>query len=269
MQRVVLAVLLAHAAPALAHDTWLAARRAEVAPGDEVRLDLTSGMRFPALEYAVRADRLAAAGFRAGGEAAVLAAPTPGPKALTLTARPAREGLAVGWIALAPRELSLEPRLVAEYLEEIGETERAGRLWAARPEPKRWRETYRKHAKALLRVGTPADGDPTWREPVGLALEIVPEPSVESLAKGGRVEVRVLKAGQPFADFPVAAIAASGARTLARTDAAGHVCFANAEEGPLLLAGTDLRLRDDGRWESDFSTLTLTVPVPASVPPTL
>jgi len=40
---------------------------------------------------------------------------------------------------------------------------------------KRWREQYRKHAKAFLRVGEALGAPSSWREPVGLELEIVPE----------------------------------------------------------------------------------------------
>jgi len=166
----------------------------------------------------------------------------------------------VAWVELHPRELDLTPAQVTEYLEEIGEAGRIGPLWAQRPEPKRWRETYRKHAKAVFRVGAPEAGDQSWREPVGLPLEIVPESDPGTLKPGAVLSVRVLKEGRPFQDFALAVVPPAGKRALMRTDAEGRASFVLDRSGPWLLAGTDLRSARDGGWESDFTTLTLTVP---------
>lgn len=252
-------LVLVSSSSAVAHDTWLAPPEAEVPAGAAVRLQLTSGMRFPALESAIRPERLKRAGLRVAGRAGTLVS-RPGRNALDLTAIPAGRGVAVAWVELHPRGLELAPAQVTEYLEEIGEAERIGPRWAQRPGPKRWRETYRKQAKAVFRVGTPEAGDESWREPVGLALEIVPESDPGTLAAAGVLAVRVLKEGEPFPDFALAAVRAAGKRTLRRTDAEGRVSFVLDRSGPWLLAGTDLRPAKDGGWESDFTTLTLIVP---------
>ncbi len=222
-------------------------------------LELTSGMAFPNLESAIRPERLRGASLRVAGQTRPLAKRA-GKKALYLSGSGGGPGVAVAWVELHPRPLELTPAQVEEYLEEIGEAERVGSRWAQRPEPKRWRETYRKLAKTVFRVGTPAAEDESWRDPVGLPLEIVPETSPTLVAPGGVFSVLVLKEGRPFPDFALAAVPAAGKRLLQRTDAKGRASFVLDRSGPWMLAGVDLRPRKDGDWESDFTTLTFVVP---------
>jgi hypothetical protein len=216
-------------------------------------------MAFPTLESRIRPERVRRAGVRVAGHERALASRN-GKNALFLDATGVDAGTAVAWVELHPRPLELTPAQVDEYLEEIGEKERLGAAWAARPEPKRWREVYRKLAKTVFPVG---DGDDeSWRDPVGLALEIVPETSPARVAPGGDFAVRVLKDSRPLADFAVSAVRGGGKRDLRRTDAEGRVTFVLDRAGPWMLAGVDLRAGKDGDWTSDFTTLTLTVPGP-------
>jgi hypothetical protein len=216
-------------------------------------------MAFPTLESTIRPERVRRAGVRVGGRERALGSRA-GAKALLLGASGVGEGTAVAWVELHPRPLELTAAQVDEYLEEIGEKERVGPLWAARPEPRRWREVYRKLAKAVFSVGRADGEDASWQEPVGLALEMVPETSPAAVAPGGDFMVRVLKEGRPFPGFAVSAVRAGGHRTLRRTDSEGHVAFVLDRAGPWMLAGVDLRAGKDGEWESDFTTLTLSVP---------
>jgi uncharacterized GH25 family protein len=250
-----LAVVVA-AAPLAAHDTWLVP--AAAAAGRPLRFHLTSGGAFPAPEHGVEPGRLVTAQLRADGRVGPLRTVLRRDDVLILDA-PAAQGLAVAWVALKPRVLTLEDDLVEEYLREIGE-ERRLESWTRRTPRKKWRETYRKHAKAFLAVGDAA-GDLSWREPVGLELEIVPETSPIGLAAGGTLAVRVLKAGSALADFPLRAVRAGDAGRVQRTDAEGRATFRVDRAGPWLLAGTDLRAsaRRPGEWESDFTTLTFEV----------
>jgi len=66
--------------------------------------------------------------------------------------------------------LSLTPAQVEEYIAEIGASEQVRARWQRQ---QRWRETYAKLAKSYVGFGDTA-GDLSWREPVGLELEIVP-----------------------------------------------------------------------------------------------
>jgi hypothetical protein len=247
--------------PASAHDTWLLPRPGAARAPTSVSLALTSGMAFPALESAIRPERVRRAAVRVGGRERGLSSRA-ATKALLLGASGVGEGTAVAWVELHPRPLELTPAQVDEYLEEIGEKERVGPAWAARPEPKRWREVYRKLAKAVFSVGRAFGDDASWGDPVGLALEIVPETSPARVAPGGDFAVRVLKEGRPLPDFAVSAVRAGGVRTLRRTDSEGRVAFVLDRPGPWMLAGVELRAAKDGEWESDFTTLTLSVAGP-------
>jgi uncharacterized GH25 family protein len=255
----VLAVLLALPAPAArGHDTWLLPERGAAPSGTRVALDLTSGMAFPAPETAIAPERVRRSGLRLGARVAPLTKPRTGPRSLRLDA--ALDGMGVGtaWVELLPRGLELTPEDVDHYLTEIGATATVGPLWRARPEPRRWIESYRKHAKSFIRAGDPG-GDTSWREPVGLDLELVPEVDPTALHVGDRLWLRLLRQGSPLAGLAVAATDGSGGRTLERSDAAGRVSFVLGREGPWLLAATDLRPAADGAWESDFTTLTVFV----------
>ena len=72
--------------------------------------------------------------------------------------------------------------------------------YAGKGGAKPWREIYSKHTKAFIRVGRPK-ADRSWSEPVGMALEIVPEKDPTTLRAGDEFPVRVLRNGAPLADF--------------------------------------------------------------------
>ena len=267
MRRRCLAVLLAlTAAPLAAHDTWILARRAEVGAGEAARFDLTSGEKFPAPQSAISPDRIARSGLRLRGKTLRLRGRETEKKALLLTSATEARGVATAWVELKPKSIDLAPDEVAEYVAEIGYADIA-RDPAAEP-TSRWREIYRKHAKAFVKVGSGADA--SWRDPVGMALEIVPESDPTALRAGESLPVRVFDGGKPAAGFALAAVAAgSPERTLVRTDADGRARFVLDRAGPWLLAGTKLSrsTRQDADWESDFTTLTLSVaPAPPAVP---
>ena len=120
--------------------------------------------------------------------------------------------------------------------------------------PQRWRELYTKHQKTFVRVGSPPADDRSWGEPVGVALEIVPESDPTMVRAGGQFAVRVLKNGKPFSGFALKAAAAGEANG----ETEGRARFTIPNGGPWLLRGTDVRKssRAEADWESDFTTLT-------------
>jgi uncharacterized GH25 family protein len=266
-QRIIAAVTLSRAlGPALvllatsasAHDTWLAAT-AHVEPRSLLRMELTSGGAFPDLESPIQPERLVTSACRIGGADVAMGVGPSWQYALRLRAWMAAPGIAVCRVALGPRALELEPAEVAHYLDEIGAQAAVGPLWAKVPEPRRWRETYTKHAKAVVRVGDTAEE--SWREPVGLGLEVVPLADPTRLKAGTALPVRVLKAGQALAGLPLRAVTRGRPPVLVTTDAAGEATIALPAAGPWLIAGTELRpsAARPGEWESDFTTLTLDV----------
>ena len=258
---VAFAGLLVASAAARAHDTWLLATPKGGASGPSVRIDMTSGMAFPALEHAVRPERVERAMLRVGGESKRLPAPLATRASLRYSLTLAQPGIAALWVELAPRALDLKPELIDEYLREIGAAERVGPRWRARPDPKAWHEVYRKHAKTFVRVGAPAPVESSWREPVGMGLELVPESDPTAPATGAALALVLLKDGRPLAGLPVAAErGAKDARTRSfeTSDAAGRVTFQLDRPGPWLFAATELR-ENGADWESDFTTLTVVV----------
>jgi uncharacterized GH25 family protein len=247
--------------PALAHDTWLLARPSAVEPGNPVTLELTSGMAFPAPETAIKPDRVARAAVRLAGETADLKDRRSAAKFLQLTARPAKPGIATLWVELAPKSIDLTPDQVKEYLDEIGAPAALRQAWTAMPEPRRWRELYSKHAKAYVRVGQPGE-DRSWAEPAGMALEIVPEKDPTALRPGDELPVRVLRNGQPFANFAVGLVGPGETHGILKTtDGEGRATLPVARAGRWLLRATDVRrsTKPEADWESDFATLTFEV----------
>ncbi len=247
------------ASAALAHDTWLLPPSMAVAPGSAVTLDMTSGMAFPDTETAVKPDRLAAARCRLAGKVVDISGPTLAKKSLRLRVRAESPGVATIWAESKPRTLDLEPAEVKEYLEEIGATETAGKDWENLPEPRKWRETYTKHAKTFLRVGNP-ENDGSWAEPTGMTLEIIPEKNPTVLFAGEDFSVRLLRDGRPLAGLSVGIVAA-GQKTgrMQKTDAEGRATFHLDRAGWFLLRAVQIAspAHPGGEWVSQFATLTV------------
>lgn len=246
------------------HDTWLLAEHAAVLPGTAVLLNLTSGMAFPMLDYAIKSERLRKASVRLAGKTFELPKREASEKSLRLGADLAEPGVAAIWIELEPKSLELTPEQVREYLEEIGAPEELRKAWAAEAPPGKWRETYTKHAKTFVRVGEPVE-DRSWAEPVGLGLELVPEADPTALQAGGSVPVRLLKDGAPLAEFAVGLVYDGESHgVLQTTDAEGRVVFQLPKAGLWMLRATELKPSTvpDIDWESRFTTLTFEVRTP-------
>ena len=255
------------AASLFAHETWLAPNQGYIAPGLSVRLDLTSGGTFPILETAIEPARLASFGIRLGEET-LKPAFAAGPRSLKFSLLPPKEkeGFATAFVSLKPRKLTLTPDKVAEYLEEIGQTTAFLDKWKSRPEPRTWREEYRKHAKAFFRVGKAKDD--SWKNPVGLGLEIVPLSDPTRAGGSEDFPVQVLRGEKPAAGFTlVALVDAKTPRAFAVTDANGKASFKLNRPGRWLIEGIDLResTKPGLDFESDFTTMLVTVipPPPA------
>lgn len=265
LTRISLALSASLLASALfAHETWLAPNQGYIAPGLGVRLDFTSGGKFPILETAIEPARLSRFGIRLNGE---VAKPTftSGPRSLKFawTSSKDKEGYATAYASLKAKKLTLTPDLVTEYLEEIGQTAAFLEKWKARPEPRTWREEYRKHAKSFFRVGKTTDD--AYREPIGLDLEIVPQGDPTRGNPNEDFVVQVLRGGNPVAGFTlIALIDANTPRTFAVTDASGKATFRLARPGRWLIEGVDLResTKPGLDYESDFTSMLVTV-VPA------
>ena len=255
-----IAAVIALKPSASAHDTWLIPGQFRAAPKATVRLDITSGMEFPKLDAPVNPERVASAKCRLAGETCDLPDKSAAVHSLQFEAELPKAGVATIWVSLSPRSLELKPDEVQHYLDEV-DAPAALRKQYEETKPPRWRESYTKHTKTFVRVGEPRD-DRSWAEPVGAALEIVPEKDPTAVQPGDEFPVLVLKNGQPFAEFSLNAVAAGETKGETRkTDSGGRVVFRLGNSGGWMLRGTDIRKSTlpDTDWESDFATLTLEV----------
>ncbi|MEO8505077.1 MAG: DUF4198 domain-containing protein [Acidobacteriota bacterium] len=242
---------------AFAHDTWLSPVKTSIEAGAEAAFDLTSGMAFPALDYAIKAERVTSAACRLGGRSWPLAS-SAATKSLHLTARLETAGVAVCSVELAPKAIELKSDEVKEYLDEIGAPPSVREAWAAM-HPQRWRELYSKHAKAVMVVGTGAD---EWASAsLGSALELVPESEPAKWTQGAELVVRLLRHSVPVSGFAVGVIRQGAPGVNLTTDGDGRVRLRLESVGSYLFRATDVRKASapNTDWESDFATLTLTV----------
>ena len=250
--------------PAGAHDTWLQPRRVSVLPGTIAQIDLTSGDKFAAFDTAIKADRIDVARARLNGKTIDIAQRAPEKKSIELRVALSDPGVAALWISLTPKSLELNQKQVRHYLDEIDAPALLAQAWYVGKASKPWREVYTKHAKTFVLVGKHGrpKADRSWSEPVGLALEIVPEKDPTALRAGDEFPVRVLKNGAPLPDFSLGIVREGKTnRAFKKTDAAGRAVFKLARSGKWLLRGTELRSSNKPAtdWESDFTTLSFEV----------
>ena len=253
------AALALVASTVLAHDTWLLPSRFSSASGRTVTVDLTSGMAFPQLEYAIKPERVKRAVILCPSGEQALPDPKRKEKALRFAARCSDRGAAQIIVELAPKDLELTPDKVAEYLHEIGAEETAGRIWSAMPEPRRWRERYVKHAKTFVRFGSGSSA--SVPPAAGMSLEIVPEGDPTLLSVGGTLSLMLMNGGTPLADAKVGIVSPGAPDSFATTDATGRAKISLTRSGKWLLRFTHLRRCSirDLEWESDFTTMSFEV----------
>lgn len=246
------------AASTRAHDTWMVPDRFACGVGEEVTLALTSGMEFPKNDHAVGADRVEAVWVRSGGEVAEGAELTAASDHLAVRTALPRPGVAAIGLSSQQREITLTPEQVEEYFAEIEASPAVRSAWAASGSAE-WRESYRKHAVSHVRVGE-SGGDLSFREPLGLALEIVPLADPTALRAGDHLEVQVFFAGSALAEISLGLVAEGGkAVASATTDGEGRAHLAMPSAGRWMIRGTHIRPPGaaDEPWASDFATLTL------------
>src|SRR6185295_6042623 len=185
----------------------------------------------------------------------------PAPKSLLFKAQLSEPGIATMLVELKPRTLVLTPRLVKEYLDEIGAPDSIRQQWESAKKPRRWREQYTKHSKTFVRVGEP-QSDRSWADPVGMQLEIVPEKDPTTLRPGDELTVLVLKNGVPLPGIAVGIVSAGDTKgKIHKTGADGRAMLRLDRGGRWLLRVTELRKSSKAGidWESNFTTLTFQV----------
>jgi len=258
---VTLFALLGTATLAAAHETWILPSSMRVSIGRPVALSLTSGMTFPSDQLAVAPDRVERSEVRLGNEIEPLPRPQAAPRALRYLWTPRAPGVATIAIELAPRSLELKSSQVKEYFDEIHASPAIVTQWDSVPAPRRWRESYTKHATSYVRVGS-ARPDSSWMSAMGLGLEIVPERNPTAITSGETLPVRVLLNGSPLARFSIGARHEGRSTTaFVTTDSSGRAAVRLPVKGRWLVFGTHLRRAHEPEleWRSDFVTMTIYV----------
>jgi uncharacterized GH25 family protein len=250
--------LVCLAAVSAAHETWILPTSMRVRVGQPVVLGVTSGLKFPNEETVVAPARIDRSEVRLGNEIDPLPRPQITTRALHYLWTPKVQGIATITVEVAPRSLELKQSEIKEYFAEIHASPAIIAQWDSVPKPRRWRESYTKHAVSYVRVG-PASPDSSWKTPMGLTLEIVPESNPAAITAGGRLPVRVLFNGAPLAGFSLGARLEGRARSaFVTTDGSGRASVPLLVKGRWLLFGTHLRRTNEPNleWRSDFVTMT-------------
>ena len=240
--------VLASAAPA--HETFVVVPQPAVV-GMPLALRLTSSMRFPRAETAIKPGRVARAVAATQDAAQAVRVGSAGATWLNLAVTPDRAGTMVVAIDLGPKAIALTPDKVAEYFAEVGASPAVRAAYAAQPAPRQWNEFYTKHAKAMVCVAPCRDAAAAMRG-AGQALEFV-------AADAGLRRFVLLAAGKPLAGQPVQIVDKGGKVVRAVTGADGGVVVAAGVKAPLLLATTVLRApaKAGAAFTSDFATLSV------------
>ena len=253
-----LLALVCFAGVSAAHETWILPASMRVPVGRPVEFSLTSGTTFPSDQLAVAPDRVERSEVRLGNEIDPLPRPRGAPRALHYTWTPRTQGVATIAIELGPRSLELKPSQVKEYFDEINAGPAILAQWDSVPKPRRWRESYTKHAISYVRVGG-AGPDSSWKSAMGLGLEIVPERNPTAITAGGKLPVRVLLNGSALAGFSIGARHEGRSKSsFVTTDSSGRANILLLAKGRWLLFGTHLRRAHESEleWRSDFVTMT-------------
>lgn len=237
-------VLATWPSSAMAHDFFLLPDQFHGAGSFAVHA--TVGAAFPTPETVVAQDRIAE--LRAS-EGASVAVAGPGSQALRLTLTTQRAGAHVAGVRLLPREVEYEGERIALIMEEYEVSAEAAQAVATLPAPRVLRATSERFAKTIVCSETCAGA--AAAEAFGYPLEVVADAT-------GANRFRLLLNGRPLANYPVA-IATSGARASARTDAEGRVTADLYGEGPFMLFAAHMSppAEAGGRFSMLLTSLTV------------
>lgn len=219
-----------------------------------------NGDAFPASEDAVDPKRLLDARLVNGASTAPIGGFRIVGKATEGAVLVERAGTQYLALRTATRVLELPAARFENYLK--GEGLDHVVAWRARngESAKPGRERYSKYAKSVVMAGTPGDG---WSQPLGLAIEFVPERDPATLRVGDSLPVRVVWRGKPAAGLQVeCAWSAGGGRVAGRTDAQGRVRVLLDKAGKWRLHAVAIeRVVDSAEveWESYWASFTFEV----------
>lgn len=261
--RTVLASLLtlAAAAPAAAHDFWIAPARYAVEQDAPVQVNFLVGHGTEAEPWDLRWRRIVAFESRLEAEATS--------RLTTLSpVGSGRPGARITFdqpghhiIAFASHHATSElpGEAFENYLAEEGLDLAARHRAVAGLQDQPGREIYSRRAKTLIDVGQGQGGDPT--RPVGHTLEIVPLADPYANGFDGDLPVQVLFRGEPLAGAQISLDSLDFGRSIetVRTDENGQARFETPTRGRWMLNtvwSTPLEFHRDADFETIFASFT-------------
>jgi uncharacterized GH25 family protein len=266
MRSLLVATLLAAAAPAFAHDFWLRPEAFAVAPGQPLGLAIQIGHGREVDSWAFGWDRLHSftsigpAGVRDQQAALAPAAHAPDAAATVTLAEPGTHMLVV---ESYHSRSDLPGDKFTAYAELEGLTAAIKARKAAGTTEAPGRELYSRRAKALVQVGKTLS-DVT--RPIGLTLEIVPGRNPYAPSTDNRFPVQILFQGRPLAGALVDLTALDlGTEPFQpqRTDAQGGASFEIPRDGAWkinVIWARPMTGHADAEFDTVFSSLTFGYP---------
>jgi uncharacterized GH25 family protein len=253
-----LALCLALAGNAVAHDTFIMPEKFQVAPQSAVKIGFHSADSFP--ESSSLPKRLREVFLHAGSAPVPITVSEDGKRLVGTVTAPASGYMIVTAINAAATENMKAPDFL-DYIKEEGLTHVIEARSQSGEADKPARERYTMFAKTIFVSGAPNDG---YKRAVGLPIEIVPEKDPASLKAGESLPVRVLFRGAPAKGLDVmAASTAPGSaknRSIGKTDANGHISVPVVSgQWRLHTIHMERSSTPDADWESFWATLTFEV----------
>ncbi|MBC8082156.1 MAG: DUF4198 domain-containing protein [Hymenobacter sp.] len=257
-------LLLAASSVAVAHEFWLLPPQFFVAPGTTFNLRVFVGENFAGERWAGKSRRVTGLAHYAPAGPEDLLAPATAADTLHPNVTFAQPGTHMVVLSTNNAFLTLEAAKFNAYLKEDGLDYILLQRQQGNSLSKPGREAYRRCAKTLVQVGSPATTDTAraWSRPTGLALDLVPEQNPYALRVGGSLTIRVLADGLPrpgqlvqvwqrTAGKPVQIIklySNQNGRVLFRLTSPGQYMVSTVRMVPATLPEAD--------WQSTWSTLT-------------
>jgi uncharacterized GH25 family protein len=250
------AVLLGGAAAA--QEVWLRPERLTATPGATISFDLLGGAEFAQRETLIKPERVKRARAGLAGKTWGLVDIAEADNELRIFATLAQPGVAVAGVELKPERIEVPAEKTEFYLRSIYASAALRAVWEEVAEPRRWRENRTSYVKTFARIGVPPADDQGWGEPLGLALEIVPERDPTTLRMGDELPVKVLREGKPLSGFVLSFVTAEATREhVIVTDAEGRGHTTLDASGAWLVHGVELHrsTASDTEWESARVTM--------------